>query len=261
MTLLRYRDLWVQRGRRELLREINLELRAGEIIALVGPNGAGKTTLLHTALGLVAPTRGYATLDDLDVRGMAPRQRAARVAWLPQILVANEPLKVHEAVATGRYRFGEAPRQSRGAALDALKRLDAVHLADRNVLQLSGGERQRVALATVIAQQSPLALLDEPANHLDPTQQIETYQLIGKLWQEGLGLLLVTHDVNLLSVLPNHEAVRVVGLRQGAVVLTSALDDRSLPNQLSDLFGMQMQALEHEGRRVIVPWPRAEGER
>jgi iron complex transport system ATP-binding protein len=258
VTRLRYHRLWVERGRRTLLRDVNLVLEPGQLVALVGPNGSGKTTLLRVALGLLVPSRGAVTVDDVDVHRLDPRERAAHLAWLPQILVHNEPITVHEAVTTGRYRFGESAQLSRAAASKALERLDAAHLADRNVLALSGGERQRVALATLLAQQSPLILLDEPANHLDPTQQIETYTLIGKLWQEGLGVLLVTHDVNLLAGLPNHDAVQVVGLREGTVALDSTLAAPALADELSALFGMTMRSLEHAGRRVIVPWPRLE---
>jgi len=258
VSLLEYHQLWIERGSRTLLRNVSLRLETGQLIALVGPNGSGKTTLLRVALGLLSPTRGRVTVDEEDVRGLTPRERAAHLAWLPQILVSNEPLAVLEAVATGRYRFGESTSQSRAAALEALERLEASHLADRNILALSGGERQRVALATLLAQQSPLVLLDEPANHLDPTQQVETYTLIGKLWRQGLGVLLVTHDVNLLAGLPDHGAVGIVGLKDGAIALESTLDAPTLAVDLSDLFGMTMRCLEHEGRRVIVPWARSE---
>lgn len=258
MTRLAWHETWVERGGRTLLRDIDLTLATGQFIALVGPNGSGKTTLLRTALGLVAPSRGRVTLGDREVKSLAPRERAASVAWLPQILVNTEPLAVHEAVATGRYRFGESPQRSRDAALLALARLGAAHLADRNVTALSGGERQRVALATVLAQESPLVLLDEPANHLDPAHQVEAYTLVGKLWQEGLGVLMVTHDVNLLAGLPEHARVRVVGLREGAMPLDSTLDDPTLPERFSALFAMPMRAILCEGRRVILPWPRKE---
>jgi iron complex transport system ATP-binding protein len=258
MSRLCFNHVWIERAKRALLRDVTLKLEPGQLVALVGPNGSGKTTLLRVALGLEPPTRGDVTLDDVAVRRLVPRERAARVAWLPQILLNSEPLQVHQAVATGRYRFGESPSRSRAAAMDALSHLDAAHLAHRNVLALSGGERQRVALATVLAQQSPLALLDEPANHLDPTQQVETYTLIGRLWQQGLGVLLVTHDVNLLAGLPKHDAVKIVGLRDGAVSLVSTLDAPELPDELSKLFGMSVKALEHAGRRVIVPWPHAQ---
>ncbi len=258
MTHLACDGVWVERNGRALLRDVKLEVEAGQLVALVGPNGSGKTTLLRAALGLQAPTRGLVTLDRENVAHLTPRERAARIAWLPQIPVNNEPIAVHEAVATGRYRFGESATQSRAAALAALTRLDASHLADRSVTALSGGERQRVALATLLAQQSPLLLLDEPANHLDPSQQVETYGLIGRLWQDGFGALLVTHDVNLLAALPCHDRVRIVGLRAGALALESRLDSPSLPDDLSQLFGMQLRSFEHDGRRIIIPWPLGE---
>jgi ABC-type cobalamin/Fe3+-siderophores transport system ATPase subunit len=98
-----------------------------------------------------------------------------------------------------------------------------------------------------------LALLDEPGNHLDPAQQIEIYRLLGSLWQKGLGLLLVTHDVNLLSHLGAPERIRVVGLKQGRVAFSSPYLAAELPALLGELYGLAFVELRHGAQRVLLP--------
>src|SRR5690606_34747423 len=122
--------------------------------------------------------------------------------------------------------------------------------------ELSGGERQRVALATLLAQEPRIALLDEPASHLDPAQQVEAYRLIGELWRQGLGVLLVTHDVNLLGELGPAPDVHVVGLAGGRVAFRSNLAAADLPEQLGALFRIPFASLDHQGRRVLLPTPK-----
>jgi iron complex transport system ATP-binding protein len=223
----------------------------------VGPNGAGKTTLLRAALGLITPSRGKVLLAGRDARSLKPRQRAAHVAWLPQHAGSSEPLSALEAVMAARYRFFEALGTSERAALRALERVGMAAHAAARITELSGGERQRVAVATLLAQEARVALLDEPANHLDPAQQLETYRLLGELWSEGTSILLVTHDLNLLSQLGATERVRVVGLAGGRVRFSASYDAASLPAELSQLFGVEFAALERAGRRVLLANPQS----
>lgn len=248
-------DVTVTAGQKVLLRDFSLKLQTGEFTALLGPNGAGKTTALRAALGLVRPVSGKVLLDGQPVAALSGRLRAAKLAWLPQQSLVTEPLTAMEIVAAARFRFGESRVSSEREAQKALQRVAAREFSDTPVTRLSGGEHQRVAVAALLAQDSPLLLLDEPANHLDPAQQMALYRLIGELWREGRGVLCITHDVNLLHhVLGDREAgaVRVIGLSAGAARFESRLDAADLPAKLGDLFGVKMQALAQEGRRVFV---------
>jgi iron complex transport system ATP-binding protein len=251
-TELRYERLTVTAAGRALLSGVELGVRSGELVAIVGPNGAGKTTLLRAALGLARPSAGHATLDSRDVRSMTPRERAAKLAWLPQHPRFGEPLTATEVVAAARYRFAENRALSTDAAQRALLRAGAGGLAERLVTELSGGERQRVALAALLAQEAPLLLLDEPANHLDPAQQIDAYELIGALWRDGLGILCVTHDVNLLAHVGDSDRVRVVGLCDGRIRFDLSYDSPELPGELGKLFGLELRVLDFDGRRLLL---------
>ncbi len=245
----------VTAGAKTLLRDFSLKLSGGEFAALIGPNGAGKTTALRVALGLVKPTAGVANLDGKPVTSRNGRDRASRIGWLPQQCIVNEPLTAVELVAAARFRFGESHTSSERAALEALKRVGAWDFACAPVTQLSGGEHQRVAVAALLAQEAPLLLLDEPANHLDPAQQVALYRLIGELWREGRGVLCITHDVNLLHhVLADRNAddVRVIGLAGGAQKFEARLDAQDLGQKLGELFGVPMKSITDDGRRIFV---------
>ncbi len=253
MTRLELRRVSIAAGRRRLLSQLDFEVSSGEFVAVVGPNGAGKTTLLRTALGLLRPESGEVQIDGAPLARLDGRTRAARVAWLPQQLTASEPLRAVELVMAARFRFVEPESSARKAALSALARLEADDLADARIDRVSGGERQRVALAALLAQAADLLLLDEPANHLDPAHQAETYRLLGELWREGFGLVCVTHDVNLLAHSGDPERLRVVGLRAGEVAFSTRYADPDLGEKLSRLFDVEMATFHSGSRRFIVP--------
>ena len=255
MTRLVMQDVAVERASRAILSGITLTLNTGEMVALLGPNGAGKTTLIRAALGLERPTRGEVHLGNRDVGHLAPRERAALVAWLPQVRTAVNDVPAVELVAAARYRFRESHPRALQAARAALAQVDAEHLAERPADALSGGERQRVAIAALLAQEAPLLLLDEPANHLDPAQQLAAYQLIGKLWQRGAGILCVTHDVNLLASLPNPSRIRVLGLADGRLRFDLPYPSDELPPALSQLFGVSVRTVDTPSHRAIVTEP------
>ncbi|NBD12019.1 MULTISPECIES: ABC transporter ATP-binding protein [Corallococcus] len=246
---------------RTLLDGVSLRVTPGDFVAIVGPNGAGKSTLLRVALGLLQPDAGHALVDGQDVAKLAPRERAARLAWLPQRLEAAEPITALEQVVSARYRFPESRRASEAAAHQALAEVGAASFALRPITELSGGERQRVAVAGLLAQETPLVLLDEPANFLDPAQQLDLYARMGQLWRAGRGILCVTHDVNVLAHThaPGTPAPRVVGLFQGRVAFDSRLDAPDLGEQLGALFGVRMHGMHVEGHRVFVGLPRSGG--
>jgi ABC-type cobalamin/Fe3+-siderophores transport system ATPase subunit len=156
-------------------------------------------------------------------------------------------------VAAARFRFRESHAASLREAARALARVGASAYADRRMTELSGGERQRVAFACLIAQEAQILLFDEPANHLDPAQQLEVYRLLGELWREGRSIVCINHDVNLLQQVGDAARLRIVGLRAGRLIFEAPLAEPTLPAQLGALFGLEMDALHGNGQRFIVP--------
>jgi len=252
MTVISIEHAGINRGGQCVLNDVSLRVERGDRIALLGPNGSGKTTLLRAILGLVPLARGRILLDGEPLARLAAIERAARVAWLPQQALADEAITTLEFVLAARYRLTEPRPVAKEAALHALKCIDAEAWASRVVTQLSGGEQQRIALAALLAQESQTLLADEPANHLDPAQQVVVWRLLGQIAASST-MIVVTHDINWVPWLGDLAATRVVALKQGQLMFDVKADDALLPARLSELYGIEMLALEANGQRVIVP--------
>ncbi|MER5811801.1 ABC transporter ATP-binding protein [Streptomyces sp. NPDC002033] len=183
-----------------LLHGVDLTARPGETVGVVGPNGSGKTTLLRCVYGTLRPSGGRVLLDGADAASLGVKERARRVAAVPQEAGGTLGLTVREVVAMGRSphkRFWEqdGPQDALcvGAALETV---GAAAFADRRFDELSGGERQRALVARALAQEPGLLALDEPTNHLDIRFQLEVLGLVRGLPATAL---LVLHDLNLAA--------------------------------------------------------------
>jgi iron complex transport system ATP-binding protein len=206
-------------GRTPVLRGVDLTVAPGEVVALVGPNGSGKTTLLRTLYRAVTPDAGAVRVGGDDVRRLRRAEIARRVAVVVQEDAGDLPLTAAQTVLLGRHPArGRTPADDRAAALAALHRVGAAHLARRVLAELSGGERQRVLIARALAQGAPRLLLDEPTNHLDVHYQHEVLHLVRDL---GLTTVVVLHDLNLAA----RYADRLVLLDAGRVVASGAPED------------------------------------
>ncbi|AVG14572.1 iron ABC transporter ATP-binding protein [Chromobacterium vaccinii] len=200
---LKARELGYDIAGRALLRDIRLDLPAGQVSALLGPNGAGKTTLLRLLAGLAVPSHGAVRLAGQCVCRMDALQRARRIAWVPQHLPADIPLTVAEFAALGRMpylgAFTRPSPQDRAAVAEALAIVEMDGYASKRLDMLSGGERQRVAIARALAQQAPVILLDEPTNHLDLRHQHKLQLLLRELAARGKTVVQVLHDLQLAA--------------------------------------------------------------
>ena len=189
---------------RDALQAVSLEAPGGELVAVLGPNGSGKTTLLRVALGLHPPHAGSALVLGRAATDWPRRELARVVGVVPQREDNLFPQRVRETVRLGRYprlgTWGGERTEDRTAVDRALERCDVSALADRWLWTLSGGEYQRVRIARALAQEPRLLVLDEPTASLDLRHEMELFELVRRLVDdEGLGALLVTHDVNLAS--------------------------------------------------------------
>ncbi len=182
---------------------VDLSLAGGELVCVIGPNGSGKSTLLRILAGLLAPAEGSVRVDGRDVAAWTKKERAARIAVVPQSLSALPEIRVRSFVMGGRYGhmgfFGRHTLEDLRCVEQALADADVEDLAERLFAELSGGQRQRALLARALAQTSPLWLVDEPTTSLDLEHQVRTFELIARLCGDGKSALVVTHDLNLAS--------------------------------------------------------------
>ena len=180
-------------GHAPVLDAVDLTLRRGEVCALLGPNGAGKTTLLRLLLGLLRPTKGEILLEGVSLQKLTGKERALRMAYVPQEALPRFPMTVFEAVLLGRkphMRWGPG-KNDLARTGETLARLGLEALAQRPLDALSGGQRQKVTLARALAQDTDWLLLDEPVSNLDLRHQIEVLDLARRVAEKRhLGVLL-----------------------------------------------------------------------
>ncbi len=190
-------------GAGDVLKEVSAEIRSGAITGIIGPNGSGKSTLLRLLAGLRTPRKGRVRLDGEALAAHSRRTRAQAIAFLPQAVNPAFSLTVFEVVCLGRYPRTGATGALRPADFDVARRCLAdtrsEALAGRNFMSLSGGERQRVLLASILAQEPDLLLLDEPTAALDLHHEVEVFALLENLAHQGYGVGVVTHDLNLAA--------------------------------------------------------------
>lgn len=239
---------------------VSLELARGDFLAVLGPNGAGKSTLLRLLAGLLGAERGEVRIDGAPLAALTPRERAKRIAVVPQSLVAVPEVRVDDFVLGGRYAhlspWKRAGGSDRSAVDRALAEADASEVADRPLTELSGGQRQRVLIARALAQEAEVLLVDEPSNSLDPQHQIAVFDLLAKLTCEGRAVLVVTHDLNLASQF----ATRALLMKDGHGVATGTPSEILRPDVLGPVYGPHLRYGTFPGPRggterpFVIPW-------
>lgn len=243
------------------LDQVDAHVGGGELVAVAGPNGSGKSSLLRGLLGLAPGATGEVTLDGRPLRDWSRRQIAEVVGALPQREDAALPLRVREAVLLGRWaHLGPIapPREADHRAVgEALTRCHLTHLADRGVDTLSGGEWQRVRLARALASAPRLLLLDEPSAALDLAHEMALFELLRHLVADGLGVLVITHHLNLAA----RVADRVVLLDGGRVAADGPPAVVLQQDLLSRIFAWPVALTTWgDGAPQVVPLTRAEAD-
>jgi ABC-type Mn2+/Zn2+ transport system ATPase subunit len=227
--------------REPVLREVSMTVGAGAFTGVVGPSGSGKTTLLRILLGTAQPQQG-------TVR----RAPGTAVSYVPQLETVNWnfPVTVAECVLMARRQARPVPWASRAERAEVaalLDRLGIGGLAGRHIRELSGGQQQRMFIARALLRQPRLLLLDEPTSGVDVRTRHELLALLAELNQDGLAVVLTTHDLNGIAVrLPNLVALhtRVIAAGPPAQVIT--------PTVLEQTFGAAMEVYQHDGLPVVI---------
>lgn len=236
MSAIEVRGVGVRYGDVTALDDVSLTVEAGRITGLIGMNGSGKSTLFKTVIGLIRPHTGTVGLDGASP---ADARRRGLVGYVPQSdeVDGDFPVSVRDVVMMGRYgRQGVTRRPRREDAVavdDALRRVDLLDLADRQIGRLSGGQRKRAFVARGIAQGARMLLLDEPFAGVDKRSEAMIVRLLRELAAEGHAILVSTHD---LQALPDLADDAVLLLRR--VLLHAPVDEVLRPENLARAFGL-----------------------
>ncbi len=232
--------------------DVSLELPRGAMGALIGANGSGKSTLIRLLAGLLKPDSGEMIFNDAPLSTLDGRERAKRIAYVPQSTATVFPFTVLEVVLTGRspysgrFRFESA--QDEQIALAALDALDAVHLAARHITELSGGERQLVTVARALAQEPELMLLDEPASALDLKHRTQLARALRRLRDErGIALLMITHDLMLLD----SAADLIFAMKCGRIVASGPPEAVLTDKVLGEVYDAPVRTMRSDWRTFV----------
>ena len=241
---LQVEDLTVAYGERPALWDVDLEVPAGTLMAIVGPNGAGKTTLIRAVLGLLKPAAG-----SVRVFGRPYDEQRRLVAYVPQrgSVDWDFPTDVLDVVTMGRYGslgwLRRPGRRDQEAALMALDHVGLLHLAGRQIGQLSGGQQQRVFLARALVQDAQVYLMDEPFQGVDATSERAIVTLLQELRSQGRTVVAVHHDLQ--TVAEYFDSVTLLNVRR---VASGPVDEVFTEENLRATYGGREAFLARNGQ-------------
>jgi iron complex transport system ATP-binding protein len=244
-------DIGYHRGA-PLLRQINLGIDAGEMIALIGRNGSGKSTLIRSLIGLIPCLEGECFLEGRSVSSIDLRTRAKKVSFVSSRVGELPSITVRELVSLGRMPYtgwrGRLRKRDRNMVESAVGDVGLDHLIDRTMDQLSDGERQRAMIARAFVQDTPLMVLDEPTAYLDLPNKYELIQLLNGFRDQGRAILYSTHDLE--SALMFADRLWVI---QGEEIRYGVPEDLGMAGVFDSLFQTSGITFDVEARRFRQP--------
>ena len=242
--------------RRLVIDELDVAIPDHSFTAIIGPNACGKSTLLRGLARLLRPASGAVFLDGRAIGSLPAKEVARRLGLLPQSPVAPDAITVADLVSRGRHPhqrlLRQWSRQDEQAVAEAMAATGVAELAERPVDELSGGQRQRVWIAMVLAQQTPILLLDEPTTFLDIAHAVDVLDLCEELHErEGRTLVTVLHDINHAARYATH----LIAMKDGRIVAQGP-PARILTGELvEEVFGLACRVIEDDesGHLLVVP--------
>lgn len=239
-----------------VVKHISMQVEPGEFIGVLGPNGSGKSTLLKLLGGILKPDSGTVLLKDKKLFEYKRKILAQSIAWLPQEHTMAFSYRVDEIVLMGRHPY-LSPLTFEGQkdfdiADQAMRTTDTTHLSERQFTDISGGEKQRVMMASAMAQEPEVMLLDEPTTALDIKYQLEIINILERLNRNnGMTLILAMHDLHLAS----RFCRRLILIDQGKIVKDGTPEEVLQKEILETVYGVQLKVFHDpdDGSIMISP--------
>lgn len=246
-AVLEARGLSCGYGERAVLRDVSFSLAAGQALCLLGPNGVGKTTLFKTLLGFLRPLSGQVLIEGRGTSDWGRKEFAREVAYIPQMHTPSFSFSVHDVVLMGRTPhlsgLSSPSRDDERLADEAIERMGIERLARRDYSSLSGGERQMVLIARALAQQPRILVMDEPCASLDFGNQARLLEQILDLADQGIAIVMTTHDPNHAFLLDGD----VLCLGRGGAVSGGPANEVLTAGRMSALYGVEIDVTTSDG--------------
>lgn len=240
--------------RLEILKNIDISIKKGEVVSLLGPNGSGKTTLLKCINSLLLPTKGAVYVNGKNVSLMKRHEVARYVSYVPQEHRTSFPYTVMDVVLLGRMPYiglFSSPNSSDiEKCYEILNSIGISHLAERIYTQISGGERKLCLIARALCSEAEVLLLDEPTSNLDMKHQTDVLRIIKELSQsKGLTVLMTLHDPNLAIL----SADKAILLKEGRIIYEGQTKYVITKEKIENTYGCQVLSVTEKGMTFIHP--------
>lgn len=226
-------------GKKQVLYNIDAVFESGMITSVIGKNGCGKSTLLQMCCGLLTPSEGSITIDGVDIANIKHADLAKKISYLSQSHSAGS-ITVRSLVSHGRFPYLGYPRkysfEDKRKIADAMELAEVTDIADKYANELSGGQLQRAYIAMLLAQDTDIMLLDEPATYLDMSSQLELMELAVKLKNAGKAIVMVVHDINTALIYSDN----IIAMDGGRIIETGSPRHISQSKAVQDSLGIEI---------------------
>ncbi len=241
-------------GEEKLIDHLNLEVESGDFIGVMGANGSGKTTLIRLLAGYLKPESGSIQLLGKKIEALSMRERARKIAVVPQSFDVLFPFTAKDVVLMGRWShlkpLAYESKKDLEITQEAMELTDCLAFQDRFVTELSGGEKERVLLARALAQQAQILLLDEPTTHLDIQHQVEIFKLLKSLHiQKKLTIITVLHDLNFAG----QACEKILLLQKGKAAKFGPSEEILSEQNISEVFNASIDVIRRDNQHYYLP--------
>ncbi len=240
-------------GKENIFENINFSVQKGDVFCILGPNGTGKTTLIKCINGLMKLSSGEILFNNKNIYSMNKTEIAKNIGYIPQIHNSTFPFSVMDVVLMGRSphleMFASPGEKDIKIAEESLKTLNITHMRDVPYTEISGGEQQLVFLARILTQKPSILLLDEPTSHLDFGNQMRTLNIIEKLAQNGLSIVMSSHFPDQAFISANK-----VALMKGKNFIDIGSPEEVINEEnMEKIYDIQVKIVDIEHRKACIP--------
>lgn len=252
MDFLSLKNISYKNGNNEILKGLNIEFKRGQFYIIVGPNGSGKTTLLKTIIKNIIPSKGSIELEGNNLKNIKARKLANRLSYVPQDTNIDIEFTCYDLVMMARnYKlktFQSESKEDEDIVINAMEKMEVLHLKDKAVTEISGGEKQRVILARSIAQETDAIILDEPISNLDIKHQISVMEYLKKLREEEKTIITVLHDLNFAL---NYADYGIL-VSKGKVFSQGKIEDVITPKTIKEVYGVDSEIIKKNNKSFVI---------